>query len=112
MVLLQNDLIKAEAIGYFSEITQLLNKVPRQLILILKTNDLLRSLERNLGSSCHVHSHITMSKYCISTIGEEEERLAAGSFVRRVAIRMSTRFKLLLLNVYEWWTWAKPALYQ
>ncbi len=48
---------------YLSHITQLLNNIPRQLVLILKTNDLLRSLEYSLDTPVYHQSYIIMSRY-------------------------------------------------
>ena len=94
-------------VTYFSEITQLLNKVPRQLLLILKTNDLLRSLDHTLQASSHTHSFITMSKVCVKTIGDEERKWAE-SLRGHLRARVRTRWRLFLLYIFEWWVWLKP----
>ena len=94
-------------VNYFSEITQLLNKVPSQLLLILKTNDLLRSIDHTLQSSSHTHSFITMSKVCIETIGEEERKWA-GSTRGGVRAILIMKWKLFLLYLFEWWVWLRP----
>ncbi|KAL7752272.1 hypothetical protein RI367_002317 [Sorochytrium milnesiophthora] len=44
------DAVSAGAANFFLEITQVLARVPRQLLLIFKTNDLLRSIEKALGT--------------------------------------------------------------
>ena len=100
-------MIRVDAINYFPEISQLLNSAPRQLLLILKTNDLLRSLEYTLQSNCHTHSFITMSKYCVQAIGEEEEK-RAESYCKRLILRMQTGVSLLMLYLYGWWVWLMP----
>jgi aarF domain-containing kinase len=99
---IENNLIRNDAYLYFSEITQLLNKVPRQLILILKTNDLLRGLEQSLGSSCHTHSHITMSRHCLRAIYEAEEN-NKNSLYHRLMLKLKMRMSLFALYMYEWW---------
>ena len=42
--------IKANVIKYFKEIADVLAYVNRQMILIFKTNDLLRGIESSLGT--------------------------------------------------------------
>ena len=47
---LQEGTIKEEVGRYLPEIASVLNKVPRELLLIFKTNDLLRGIEYSLGT--------------------------------------------------------------
>ena len=47
---LQSAEIKANVIKYFKEIADVLAYVNRQMILIFKTNDLLRGIESSLGT--------------------------------------------------------------
>lgn len=46
----QQDEIKADAAKYLPEISAVLNRVPRQMLLIFKTNDLLRGIEFSLNT--------------------------------------------------------------
>lgn len=94
---------------YLAKITQLLDNVPRQLVLILKTNDLLRGIEHQLGSSQHAQSYITMSKYCVKAIGDYEVR-KADSWRKRWTWRLRTNFSLVTVYLYEVWLWCKTAL--
>lgn len=48
--LTQQDEIKADAAKYFPEISAVLSRVPRQMLLIFKTNDLLRGIEFSLDT--------------------------------------------------------------
>jgi aarF domain-containing kinase len=50
------------------EIADVLAFVNRQMILILKTNDLLRNIEHSLGTNNNMSSFIQMSKSCLKTI--------------------------------------------
>ena len=50
------------------EITDVLAFVNRQMILIFKTNDLLRNIESSLGTSNSMISFLQMSRSCIRTI--------------------------------------------
>ena len=50
MLIFQSAEIKANVIKYFKEIADVLAFVNRQMILIFKTNDLLRGIESSLGT--------------------------------------------------------------
>ncbi len=93
---------------YFSEITQLLDTVPRQLILILRTNDVLRGIETVLGSPIHQHSYLSMSRYCLRAIGDHEAR-NSPTWAHWVVYKTRTRLSLLLISLYEVWLWWKAA---
>lgn len=104
------DKIQAGIPLYLAEITQLLDNVPRQLVLILKTNDLLRGIEHVLGSSQHSQSYITMSKYCVRAIGDYEMRNVENSWKERWMWRLRTNFSLLTVYLYGVWLWCKTTL--
>lgn len=101
--------IRTNALMYMSEITRLLDTVPRQLVLILKTNDLLRSAEHVLRASNHKQSFITMSKYCVRAIGEHDAQ-QSRSWVKGLYIRVKTRWTLLLVKLYEIWLYYRTAV--
>ena len=64
-------LIKERAPGYLVQVANLLAKIPRPLLLLLKTNDLLRAIERNLtvqGDSRPVQSFFITTRYCADAI--------------------------------------------
>ena len=101
--------IRKNAVMYMCEITQLLDTVPRQLILILKTNDLLRSAEHTLRASNHRQSFLTMSKCCLRAIGEKEAGECRG-WGQRLYVVARTRWKVLVISVYELWLMWKVTL--
>lgn len=59
---------------FAAQITQLLFKVPRVLLLLLKTNDCLRSVDLALGQVttfiCHVALRILSPPYICAALGE------------------------------------------
>eukprot|EP00731_Ephydatia_muelleri_P027269 Em0019g142a len=101
--------IRRHAVMYFGEISQLLNSVPRELLLILKTNDLLRSLEFVLAPRVHTQSFITMSKYCVRALGDQDAR-DCTFWWQRMVVRTRTSLSLLFIRLYETWLWCKGAL--
>ena len=60
--------IRTNAALYLPQISDLLNRVPRQMLLLLKTNDLLRGIETTLQTRASSSSFINMSRCCISAI--------------------------------------------
>lgn len=56
--------IRTNAAMYLPQISKLLNRVPRQMLLLLKTNDLLRGIETVLQTRASSSSFISMSRCC------------------------------------------------
>lgn len=67
-IFVQDDEIRSNAAQYLPQISELLNRVPRQMLLLLKTNDLLRGIETTLGTRASSSSFINMSRCCISAL--------------------------------------------
>ncbi|XP_075185623.1 aarF domain-containing protein kinase 1 isoform X7 [Anomaloglossus baeobatrachus] len=60
--------IRSNAAAYLPQISQLLSSVPRQMLLLLKTNDLLRGIETALHSSAGASSFLSMSRCCVRAL--------------------------------------------
>lgn len=91
---------------YLSDISSVLNRVPRQLLLILKTNDLLRCIDHQLQTSKASRSFITMSKCCVEAVAREELR-TCDSWVGRLKTYMrwsiaNARIALYQLSVQDY----------
>ncbi len=67
---------------YLTDISSVLNRVPRQLLLILKTNDLLRGIDHQLETSKTSRSFVTMSKCCAEAVAKEELKSCRTWFER------------------------------
>ena len=63
--ILQADEIKQNAQKYVAQIADVLAKVNRQMLLIFKTNDLLRAMEHTLGTQNAMAGFVQMSRSCI-----------------------------------------------
>jgi len=94
------DEIKENATRYMKEIADVLAFVNRQMILILKTNDLLRNIEHSLGTNNNMSSFIQMSKSCLKTIEERRLRDHTGR-LWRLRIRLSTHWNLFKISCYQ-----------
>lgn len=67
--------IRTNASLYLPQISELLNRVPRQMLLLLKTNDLLRGIETTLQTRASSSSFINMSRCCIRAMARSESAL-------------------------------------
>ncbi|KAF3123445.1 hypothetical protein TWF703_000921 [Orbilia oligospora] len=68
----------AMADGMLSQLVQLLANVPRIILLILKTNDLTRSLDESLQSSIGPErTFLIMADYCSRAVFDEEKEMIA-----------------------------------
>lgn len=99
--------IKSYASRYMSEINQLLSKIPRELLLILKTNDLLRSIETKMGTRGQEMSLIIMTRYCSENVHTNLLRRCQNW---RCKFRVKTAhnwidFKLKVYQLYLWVKW-------
>ena len=86
------------------QIAMVLNRVPREMLLVLKTNDLLRGLEAMLGTKDERRSLITMSRYCVVSVYEEQLRLSSG-WVQSLQTRLARQWALTRLSVYQIYLW-------
>lgn len=66
--------IRTNAAQYLPQISELLNRVPRQMLLLLKTNDLLRGIETTLQTRASSSSFINMSRCCTRAIARYNTR--------------------------------------
>lgn len=67
-IFLQDVEIRTNAALYLPQISDLLNRVPRQMLLLVKTNDLLRGIETTLQTRASSSSFINMSRCCIRAV--------------------------------------------
>lgn len=99
--------IKSYASRYMSEINQLLSSVPRELLLILKTNDLLRSIETRMGTKGQQVSFIIMTRYCSENVHSNLLQ-NCHNWQCKLRVKSSHRwidFKLRVYQLYLWMKW-------
>jgi aarF domain-containing kinase len=98
----ETELLKERAPGYLAQVADLLAKLPRPLLLLLKTNDLLRAIERSLqepGDTRPVQSFFITAHYCAKAIlraelGSSQPALPIFSRVRVYWMYWRTVFKI------------------
>uniref|UniRef100_A0A3P8TC70 AarF domain-containing protein kinase 1 n=1 Tax=Amphiprion percula TaxID=161767 RepID=A0A3P8TC70_AMPPE len=91
--------IRTNAAQYLPQISELLNRVPRQMLLLLKTNDLLRGIETTLQTRASSSSFINMSRCCIRAMAHKRSKARSGR--RRLQITLAESLSLWKLSAYE-----------
>nr|XP_042714492.1 aarF domain-containing protein kinase 1 isoform X2 [Chrysemys picta bellii] len=92
--------IRTNAAAYLPQINQLLNNVPRQMLLLLKTNDLLRGIESALHTRASASSFLNMSRCCIRAVSTYQ-RSKSHSLYRKAKISLLEALSLWQINLYE-----------
>ena len=78
------------------QLVQLLGNVPRIILLILKTNDLTRSLDESLGSPEPMRPMLILAKYASWTVWEEKKE----DIRRRGSVLWPSNFARLLIAFF------------
>lgn len=96
--------IQSQVMNYMVEISEVLERIPRQMLLILKTNDVLRGIEAKLNITKDAESFLNMSRYCIKAIAQEEIY-----FCQTLTCKLRTHihfkwllFKISMLECFLW----------
>jgi len=76
------------------------------MLLIFKTNDLLRGIETMLDTRAHARSFITMSSCCVRAV-YEEDRAKCKSLVAKLRLDVVAHWTLLQVKLYEWFLWLR-----
>jgi aarF domain-containing kinase len=82
----------------------MLSQVDRQMLLVFKTNDLLRSIDYALGTSGERRSLITMSRSCIRAVHSEELR-HCHNWVQRLHVHIGRHWLETKLSFYSFYLW-------
>ncbi|XP_043929981.1 aarF domain-containing protein kinase 1-like [Protopterus annectens] len=101
--------IRTNAANYLPQISKLLNRVPREMLLLLKTNDLLRGIEATLQTRASASSFINMSRCCIRAIAKHGKTKVPVLSYRRLQISFVECLSLWMINVYELFLWIKES---
>ncbi|XP_056152382.1 aarF domain-containing protein kinase 1 [Lampris incognitus] len=98
--------IRTNAALYLPQISELLNRVPRQMLLLLKTNDLLRGIETTLQTRASSSSFINMSRCCTRAVARHK-RSKARTTTQRARITLAESLSLWQINMYELFLWVR-----
>lgn len=80
-------------------ISEILEKVDRQMLLVLKTNDLVRSIEHTLKTSSRMTAFMEMSSCCIKSIYSEKIKNSNNN-LSKIFLSFSEKFSIFKLMIY------------
>lgn len=81
------------------QISEVLDQVNRQMLLILKTNDLMRGIEHTLSTEARMGSYKVMSECCVKSI-YNEKICNSASKVTKFKLKATQYWTLLKIKVY------------
>merc|ERR1712223_619629 len=101
--------IKENAARYIKEIADVLAFVNRQMILIFKTNDLLRNIEFSLGTQNSKTSFVQYTKTCMQVLRQEEMRNCKTKWCRLKTSFNSQwdQMKISFYQIFLWLWWSR-----
>lgn len=99
----EREVLQAYAAHYGKEIGALLGKLPRELLLLLKTNDCLRSVDALLGSP--VNTYAVTARECCRALAERRAEEAPGVRARAAAAAdlLGVEARMRAMAALTWW---------
>lgn len=81
------------------DIAEILEKVDRQMLLVLKTNDLIRGIEHTIQTQDRMTAFWVMSKCCVKS-ARNEEMTRSESYWKKFSIAMRASWSLVKINFF------------
>ncbi|CAB0038601.1 unnamed protein product [Trichogramma brassicae] len=78
----EKELFQKEIPDLLPKITEVLERVDRHMLLVLKTNDLIRNIEFNLKTQTRMSAFLQMSKCCVKSVYSEKLRNCSTTWSR------------------------------
>lgn len=100
----EKEQLRKDVVVYFPQIASVLARVNREMLLVLKTNDLLRGIEESLGTRGEKMSLINMSRYCVKSVYDRQIEHGAH-IVARLRSRFKKHWILAKLSCYQFYLW-------
>lgn len=99
----EREVLQAYAAHYGKEIGALLSRLPRELLLLLKTNDCLRSVDASLGSP--VNTYAVTARECCRALAEarREEQPGWRSSAAAAADMLGVEARMGAMSALTWW---------
>ncbi|CAG9529963.1 unnamed protein product [Cercopithifilaria johnstoni] len=94
--------IKSYAATLIPEISQVLERMPRSMLLILKTNDLLRSIEYRLGTQGRADAFVQMARCCIRSVHQHSAE-QTNSLLIKICVYVRMYITLFKITVFEYY---------
>lgn len=96
---LQKDTLQNNTSLVLPHISDVLEQVDRQMLLILKTNDLIRGIESTLQTQNRMAAFWVMSKCCVHTRFTEEKSLTTSKS-QHLGLFLREKWEIFKLNIY------------
>lgn len=100
----EKELFQKEIPNLLPQITEVLHRVNRHMLLILKTNDLIRSIEHNLKTQYRMSAFSEMSKCCIKSVYGEKLKDCQSKWLR---FKYNILEQLALLKIIIYYNYLK-----
>uniref|UniRef100_A0AC35GMF8 Protein kinase domain-containing protein n=1 Tax=Panagrolaimus sp. PS1159 TaxID=55785 RepID=A0AC35GMF8_9BILA len=94
--------IQQFAASLIPQISQLLDKMPREMLLILKTNDLLRAIERSLGIANRKETFLEMARCCTYAAYHDNMKFAT-TYWKEIFLSYQLYFNLFKIYLATWY---------
>lgn len=94
--------IQQFAASLIPQISQLLDKMPREMLLILKTNDLLRAIERSLGIANRKETFLEMARCCAYAAYHDNMKFAT-TYWKEISLSYQLYFNLFKIYLATWY---------
>lgn len=91
--------MRATFTGILPQMSEILQKVNPQMLLIFKTNDLMRGIEHTLKAGVRMGAFRIMSECCIKSVYEERIKKCMCR-IDKVKLSLAEFWALLKINVY------------
>ncbi|XP_043274045.1 aarF domain-containing kinase 1 [Venturia canescens] len=95
----EKELFQRDIPNILPQISEVLEKVNRQMLLILKTNDLIRSIEHTLGTGSRMSAFMEMSRCCVRSMYNEKLKYCDNKW-SRYGLLISERWSLIKITLY------------
>ncbi|XP_046426364.1 aarF domain-containing kinase 1 [Neodiprion fabricii] len=95
----ERDAFQEELPNVLPQISEVLERVNRQMLLVLKTNDLMRGIEHTLKTQARMSAFIEMSKCCVHSVYDEKQKSCKTSLSRWL-VSLERQWSLVRLSVY------------
>lgn len=99
----EKDLVQNNSALVLPHISDVLEQVDRQMLLILKTNDLIRGIESTLKTQDRMTAFWVMSKCCVHSVFKVEKN--------QIKLQNYNKIKKLSLSLHEYWEIFKLNIY-
>lgn len=98
----QKELLQSTTSFVLPNISDILEQVDRQMLLVLKTNDLIRGIESSLGTQNRMTSFWVMAKCCVRSVCRQDDRAAVSNW-QHCRLRMFEHWSIFKLDMYYLW---------